>query len=81
MSDELVTIHVTNVDWEAEMIKNYLEEAGVRVHVASESVRHLIGLVADGIGQIRLQVVAGDEAQARRLLDEYLSQQQAPEQQ
>lgn len=78
MSSELVTIHITNFDWEAHLIKGFLAEADIPVHLAGEAARHLYGLTVDGIGQIRLQVVEENVEEAGRLLAEYLARQAEP---
>lgn len=77
MSGELVTVHTTNQEWDAELIKQFLEEQGVPVHLAYESVREIYGHFTDGIGGLRLQVPDEFEAEARRLLADYLASREA----
>lgn len=75
MSSELVTIHIAKIDWEAQLIKSFLEENGIPVHMSCGSVQD----VFHGIGQIRLQVVEENVEEASKLLAEYLARQEDPE--
>ena len=78
MTDELQTVYITNDEWDATLLKQELEEAGIRVHLAYESARFVYGLVADGLGQMRVQVLADDENAARELADAYVARQAEP---
>ena len=67
MSDDFVTLstHATMV--EAEMIKNILEAAGIEAHIHAP---HANALYPGVLGEIMLQVKAGDLGKARDALEE-----------
>ena len=79
MTDDLITVFTTNADWEAELVKHELAEEGIAVHLSYESVRHVYGLFADGLGQIRVQVLAAEADTAKRIVENYAQRQAAPD--
>ena len=76
MSDELVTVYVAGAQWEAQLVKGYLEEEGIRSHLAGEPTGPLFGAASIGsLAEVRVQVLAEDLEKACRIVDEYRAQQ------
>jgi len=67
---ELVTVYTAAGLLQGQVVKGYLEDAGIPVLLAYESVGPIIGVTVDGIGQVRVQVPKEHEQEARALLEE-----------
>jgi len=61
---DMVTIASFNEPLEAEMAKLRLESAGIHVFLSGENAR----IMEPGLGPLRMQVSAEDEADARAIL-------------
>lgn len=64
MDDAVVTIASFNEPLEADMARLRLQSAGIDVFLAGENAR----ILEPGLGDLRLQVAAADEADARAVL-------------
>ena len=62
--EEVVTVASFSEPLEAEMARGRLESAGIEVFLAGENAR----IMEPGLGPLRLQVAAKDEADALALL-------------
>jgi hypothetical protein len=73
MTDEtfdLTTICVTQGLLYAQVVKAKLEEAGIPVLLAYESLGPIMGITVDGLGEVRVQVSSDDADRARTLIGE-----------
>jgi hypothetical protein len=68
-SQQFVTIAVAQDSVEANIIKNYLNDAGVQAFVADDEAISMDWLMANAIGGIKVQVAAVDADEAREALD------------
>ncbi len=64
MDDAVVTIARFTEPLEADMARLRLQSAGIEVFLAGENAR----ILEPGLGDLRLQVAAADEADARAVL-------------
>jgi hypothetical protein len=64
MDDAVVTIASFNEPLEADMARLRLQSAGIEVFLTGENAR----ILEPGLGDLRLQVAAADEADARAVL-------------
>jgi hypothetical protein len=67
---KLVTVYTSQGMLPAHVIKGKLESAGIPVMLKYEAVGQILGLTADGLGQVRVQVPAELVQQALALIDE-----------
>jgi hypothetical protein len=76
MSDEgslpadLVTICVVHGLLRAQVVKTKLEQAGIPVLLSYESVGPIIGIIADGLGEVQIRVLSRYADEARALVEE-----------
>jgi len=66
---DLVTIYTSMGPLRAEVIKSKLEAAGVPALLSYESAGMVIGILADGLGEVRVQVPREYEADALALIE------------
>ena len=66
---ELVTVYASMGPLRAEVIKSKLEAAGIPVLLSYESAGVVIGILADGLGEVRVQVPREYEADALALIE------------
>jgi len=66
---ELTVIHVEHGLLRAQVIKSKLEAAKIPVLLKYESVGPVIGLTADGLGEVRILVPARRADEARALIE------------
>jgi hypothetical protein len=71
MSDVLVTLATFNDTVEANLAKNYLEEAGFPAFLADEETVNMDWLLGNAVGRIKLQVGDRDAEAARTLLSQH----------
>ncbi len=64
MDDAIVTVASFNEPLEADMARLRLQSAGIEVFLTGENAR----IMEPGLGDLRLQVAAADEADARAVL-------------
>ncbi len=64
MDEQIVTIASFNEPLEADMARLRLQSAGIQVFLTGENAR----ILEPGLGDLRLQVSAADEADARAIL-------------
>lgn len=64
--EEVVTVANFTEPIEAEMARGRLESAGIEVFLSGENAR----IMEPGLGPLRLQVAAKDEADARAILND-----------
>jgi hypothetical protein len=64
MDQAVVTIAAFNEPLEADMARLRLQSAGIEVFLTGENAR----ILEPGLGDLRLQVAAADEADARAIL-------------
>ena len=69
-SYDLTTVYITQGLLRAQVIKAKLEEAGIPVLLKYESAGPAIGIVIDGLGEVRVLVPSEYAAEARMLLEE-----------
>ena len=67
MADRLITVATFSVDFEAELVKNRLEEEGIRVSLLGETATGLYQL-GYTLGGIQVQVAEEDAERALRIL-------------
>ncbi|MDH7485656.1 MAG: DUF2007 domain-containing protein [Anaerolineae bacterium] len=66
---ELVVVYVSMGLLEAEVIKGKLEAAGIPALLSYESAGPVIGIIIDGLGEVKVQVPQEFEAEARTLIE------------
>jgi len=66
---ELVTVYTSMGPLQAEVVKSKLEAAGIPALLTYESAGIVIGILADGLGEVRVQVPQEYEADALTLLE------------
>lgn len=66
---KLVTVYVSMGLLGAEVIKGKLEAAGIPALLSYESAGPVIGIIIDGLGEVKVQVPQEFEAEARALLE------------
>ena len=69
MEHELQCVFVASGETQAQMVRSFLEAAGIETAIRGESLRHTHGLTVDGLGAVEILVADGDAEQARALLD------------
>jgi len=67
---DLTTIHVAQGLLKAQVIKTKLEYAGIPVLLKYESIGPVIGITADGLGEVRVLVPDQYADEARALIEE-----------
>jgi len=67
---DLTVVHVVQGLLRAQVIKTKLEYADIPVLLDYESVGPVIGITADGIGEVRILVPSGYADEARALIEE-----------
>ena len=62
---ELITVHIVQGLLKAQVIKAKLEDANIPVLLEYESIGPIMGITADGVGEVRIRVPTryADEAQ------------------
>ena len=68
-SVDLVTVYASMGPLGAEVIKSKLEAAGIPVLLSYESAGVVIGILADGLGEVRVRVPREYEADALSLIE------------
>jgi hypothetical protein len=66
----LTTVYVTQGLLRAQVVKAKLKDADIPVLLDYESVGPVIGILVDGLGEVRVKVPAGYADAARILLEE-----------
>jgi hypothetical protein len=66
---ELVTVYTSMGPLRAEVIKSKLEAAGVPVLLSYQSAGVVIGILADGLGEVKVQVPQEFAADALALIE------------
>ncbi len=67
---ELVTVHVAQGLLKAHVIRAKLEQSGIPSLLRYESAGPVMGITADGLGEVRVQVPAQYAEEARALIEE-----------
>ncbi len=67
---DLVTICVVHGLLRAQVVKAKLEQAGIPVLLNYESVGPIIGITADGLGEVQIRVLSKYADEARALIEE-----------
>lgn len=67
---DLVTVYTAQGHMRANVIKSKLEAAGIAAMLSYDSASRVYGLTVDGIGEVRVLVRAADVDEARQLLTE-----------
>ncbi len=67
---ELTTVYVTQGLLRAQVVEAKLKDADIPVLLDYESVGPVIGILVDGLGEVRVKVPAGYADEARTLLEE-----------
>jgi len=68
--DDLVTIATYLLDYQAEMVRGYLESNGIPAVLVDQHTNRMNFAIVLFSGGARLQVRAADEERARQLLEE-----------
>ncbi len=63
-----VTVHICQGNSDALLIKSFLESRGIAVSFWGEALRTTHAFTMDGLGKVKIQVPATQEAEARDLL-------------
>jgi hypothetical protein len=66
----LETVYVASGQWEAQVVKARLEDAGIPVLLSYESVGPVVGVTVDGLGEVKVMVPHPVASQARAVLRE-----------
>jgi hypothetical protein len=66
---DLVTIYTSMGPLRAEVIKSKLEAAGIPVLLRYQSAGPVLGIIVDGLGEVRVQVPRALEQEARSLIE------------
>ncbi len=69
---DTVIVHRCHNDIEAEMIRDLLQQEGIFCQVASDVPHSVFPLTLDGLGEVRIAVMAKEAERARRLISEFL---------
>lgn len=67
--DELVVVYTTQGMLRAEVLKGKLVSAGIPVMLKYESVGQTMGIIVDGLGEVKVLVPKEREQEARELLE------------
>lgn len=68
--EELVQVYTASGEVVANVVRGKLEEAGIPVLLRYESLGSVVGVLVDGLGEVKLMVPKRFEKQARQLLDD-----------
>ncbi|MEW6142646.1 MAG: DUF2007 domain-containing protein [Chloroflexota bacterium] len=68
MEDELIKVYTASGETVASIVKGKLEEAGIPVLLKYESLGNVVGVLVDGLGEVKVMVPRHFEELARRLL-------------
>ncbi len=68
--DNLVVVCTAQGDAAAAIIKGRLESEGIPVLLSYESVGGILGVIVDGIGEVRIMVPEPFAGDAKRVLEE-----------
>lgn len=68
-----VVVHTCQDDIQAEQIRQILEQEGIFCQSASSIPHSVFPITMDGLGEIRISVLAGQADQARDLIKEFLA--------
>jgi len=71
-AEDLVELTVVHHDVEASMIKSLLEEAGIDCLLVSQVPHSVYPFTVDGLGEIRLKVLASKLEEARAIVEDAL---------
>jgi len=66
---KLVTVYISTGLLGAEVIKGKLEAAGIPALLSYESAGPVIGIIIDGLGEVKVQVPQEFEKEARALIE------------
>jgi hypothetical protein len=69
-NEELVVVYTTYGTLRAEIIKGKLESAGIPAMLKYESAGPALGLIIDGMGEVKVLVPKAREQDAREILAE-----------
>ncbi|MBN1516201.1 DUF2007 domain-containing protein [Candidatus Sumerlaeota bacterium] len=72
MTGPLKTVFTTGLEWEAQLLKGLLRDAGIPSHIQQETIGTLYGLANSSLGMIRLQVSAENADDAEALIEGYI---------
>ncbi len=72
MSD-LVVIFRTHSDVEASIVRSLLDAHGIQAILSSQVPHSVLPLTIDGLGEVRLSVLASDADEAQRIIEEHRS--------
>ena len=67
-----VVVHRCHNDIEAEQIRELLYQEGIVCQVASDVPHSVFPLTLDGLGEVRIAVMAKEAERARRLISQFL---------
>lgn len=73
MEQESVCVHTAQGEFEAQLVKTFLQDRGVPCRFGGEALRKTHGLTLDGLGEVRILVASSDAEKARELLAEVAS--------
>jgi hypothetical protein len=68
VEEELVQVYAASGEATASLIKGKLEQAGIPVLLRYESLGSVVGVLADGLGEVRVMVPKRFEELARQML-------------
>jgi hypothetical protein len=68
MYKNLKIVHITNGLTKAYIIKSKLESEGIDVQLVYESISEIIGLTADGLGEVKILVKEKDFDIAKKII-------------
>ncbi len=70
---ELITIATTYEIFEAEFLRNHLEEAGFEVYLADDNIIGTFNLLAPAIGGIKIRVPDSEADEAEKFVEKLRS--------
>lgn len=68
MTDELVTIATSNDLFEAEFLRNHLEDEGFEVYLADDNIVGVYNWLANAVGGIKIKVPSSQSAEAAQFV-------------
>jgi len=70
---ESICVHTAQGEFEAQLVKAFLQDRGVPCRFGGEALRKTHGLTLDGLGEVRIFVAQSDAGKARELLAQVAS--------
>ena len=70
---ELKFIHKCNNEFEAEQIRELLEQNGIICQMTTKLPNSLFPLTIDGFGQVKISVMEEDALRAKEIIEHFLS--------